>query len=323
MLALHVLASGSSGNAAVIENTATGAGVLIDCGICKRDFLNRCDEAGFDPGRIRAMFVTHEHSDHVKGLGVVLRGLAKIGNVPPVFAAGACTANSSALAKVAETFDVRELTATCTQAGSQGMANAGFGDAMPHAAVAPAGQGLTAHTTIAGPEQDSATRATNGGFIEAAGMRIVPFATSHDAAASFGFRIEDAADGDAIGYLTDSGIVTAQAHAALRDVRILALESNHDPKMLAAGPYPYVIKQRIASNSGHLSNGQAAAELGTLVTESRTAGQRLPQTVVAMHVSQNNNDYSLARRTLEAALGEADCYAETLCGYQARLTTAR
>ena len=159
--------------------------------------------------------------------------------------------------------------------------------------------------------------------VEAAGMRIIPFATSHDAAASFGFRIEDAADGDAVGYLTDSGIVTAQAHAALRDVRILALESNHDPKMLAAGPYPYVIKQRIASNSGHLSNGQAAAELGTLVAESRAAGQRLPQTVVAMHVSQNNNDYSLARRSLEAALGDAGCYAETLCGYQARLTTAR
>lgn len=203
MLALHVLASGSSGNAAVVENTATGAGVLIDCGICKRDFLNRCDEAGFDPGRIQAMFVTHEHGDHVKGLGVVLRGLAKIGNVPPVLAAGACTANSSALAKVAEAFDVREL--------------------------------------AAGP-----------GAVEAAGMRIIPFATSHDAAASFGFRIEDAADGDAVGYLTDSGIVTAQAHAALRDVRILALESNHDPKMLAAGPYPYVIKQRIASNSGRI-----------------------------------------------------------------------
>lgn len=297
MLALHVLASGSSGNAAVIENTATGAGVLIDCGICKRDFLNRCDEAGFDPDRIQAMFVTHEHSDHVKGLGVVLRGLAKIGNVPPVFAAGACTANSSALAKVAEAFDVRELTAACTQAGSQGIANATCSDSAPHAA------GL--------------------GAIEAAGMRIIPFATSHDAAASFGFRIEDAADSDAVGYLTDSGIVTAQAHAALRDVRILALESNHDPKMLAAGPYPYVIKQRIASNSGHLSNGQAADELGTLVAESRAAGLRLPQTVVAMHVSQNNNDYSLARRTLEAALGEADCYAETLCGYQARLTTAR
>lgn len=310
MLALHVLASGSSGNAAVVENTATGAGVLIDCGICKRDFLNRCDEAGFDPGRIQAMFVTHEHGDHVKGLGVVLRGLAKIGNVPPVFAAGACTANSSALAKVAEAFDVRELAAACTKTGSQGMANAARDGATSHTAVAPAGQ-------------DPAPRAAEPGAVEAAGMRIIPFATSHDAAASFGFRIEDAADGDAVGYLTDSGIVTAQAHAALRDVRILALESNHDPKMLAAGPYPYVIKQRIASNSGHLSNGQAAAELGALVAESRTAGLRLPQTVMAMHVSQNNNDYSLARRTLEAALGDAGCYAETLCGYQARLTTAR
>ena len=310
MLALHVLASGSSGNAAVVENTATGAGVLIDCGICKRDFLNRCDEAGFDPGRIQAMFVTHEHGDHVKGLGVVLRGLAKIGNVPPVFAAGACTANSSALAKVAEAFDVRELTTACALAGSRDMACAAFGDAAPHTAGPSDVEAAGMHTT--GP-----------GVIEAAGMRITPFATSHDAAASFGFRIEDAADGDSMGYLTDSGIVTVQAHAALRDVRILALESNHDPKMLAAGPYPYVIKQRIASNNGHLSNGQAAAELGTLVVESRAAGQRLPQTVVAMHVSQNNNDYSLARRTLEAALSDAGCYAETLCGYQARLTTAR
>lgn len=274
MLALHVLASGSSGNAAVVENTATGAGVLIDCGICKRDFLNRCDEAGFDPGRIQAMFVTHEHSDHVKGLGVVLRGLAKIGNVPPVFAAGACTANSSALAKVAEAFDVREM--------------------------------------AAGP-----------GAVEAAGMRIVPFATSHDAAASFGFRIEDAADGDAIGYLTDSGVVTPAAHAALADVRILALESNHDPKMLAAGPYPYVVKQRIAADAGHLSNGQAAVELAALVSASRAAGQREPQTVVAMHISQNNNEYSLAKRTLEAALAEANCAADVLCGYQARLTSVR
>ena len=323
MLALHVLASGSSGNAAVIENTATGAGVLIDCGICKRDFLNRCDEAGFDPGRIQAMFVTHEHGDHVKGLGVVLRGLAKIGNVPPVFAAGACTANSSALAKVAEAFDVRELAAACAQAGGQRMANAALEDATPHTTAAPSRQDSAAHAAIASPGQDSPGRTAGPGVIEAAGMRIIPFATSHDAAASFGFRIEDAADGDAVGYLTDSGIVTAQAHAALRDVRILALESNHDPKMLAAGPYPYVIKQRIASNSGHLSNGQAAAELGTLVAESRAAGLRLPQTVVAMHVSQNNNEYSLARRTLEAALGEAGCYAETLCGYQARLTTAR
>lgn len=276
MLALHVLASGSSGNAAVVENVVTGAGVLIDCGICKRDFLSRCDQAGFDPARIEAAFVTHEHGDHVKGLGVVLRGLAKLGCQPPIYVARGCVANSDALAKVAEAFKVREL---ATAAGAS--------------------------------------------VIEAAGVRVIPFATSHDAAASFGFRIEDAADGDAIGYLTDSGVVTPAAHAALADVRILALESNHDPKMLAAGPYPYVVKQRIASDAGHLSNGQAAAELAALVSASRTAGQREPQTVVAMHISQNNNEYSLAKRTLEATLAEANCAADVLCGYQARLTSVR
>ena len=292
MLALHVLASGSSGNAAVVENVVTGAGVLIDCGICKRDFLSRCDQAGFDPARIEAAFVTHEHGDHVKGLGVVLRGLAKLGCQPPIYVARGCVANSDALAKVAEAFEVREL-ATTANAGATASADG------------------------------SAKAAARASVIEAAGVRVIPYATSHDAAASCGFRIEDAADGDAIGYLTDSGVVTPAAHAALADVRILALESNHDPKMLAAGPYPYVVKQRIASDAGHLSNGQAAAELTALVSASRAAGQREPQTVVAMHISQNNNEYSLAKRTLEAALAEANCAADVLCGYQARLTSVR
>lgn len=85
MLKLHVLASGSKGNAAIVENAATGSGVLIDCGICKRDFLERCDEAGFDPARIDAVLITHEHGDHTKGLGVVLRGLAKLGCAPTVY----------------------------------------------------------------------------------------------------------------------------------------------------------------------------------------------------------------------------------------------
>ena len=93
-LALHVLASGSRGNAAVVEDTATGKGVLVDCGICKRDFFARCDEAGFDPANLEAVLITHDHTDHTKGLGVVLRGLAKLGIEPSVFADDAVRATS-------------------------------------------------------------------------------------------------------------------------------------------------------------------------------------------------------------------------------------
>ncbi|MFR5090913.1 MAG: hypothetical protein ACLTDR_01865 [Adlercreutzia equolifaciens] len=50
MLRLHILASGSGGNAAIVENAVTGEGVLVDCGICKRDFFARAEEAGFNLG---------------------------------------------------------------------------------------------------------------------------------------------------------------------------------------------------------------------------------------------------------------------------------
>ena len=271
MLKLHVLASGSKGNAAVVENAATGAGVLIDCGICKRDFLARCDEAGFDPARIEAVVVTHEHSDHVKGLGVVLRGLAKLGCTPTVYAHEACVHNSAPLQDLAKAASVAPLEADAP--------------------------------------------------IETAGIRLIPFATSHDAAASFGFRIAAASDGDALGFLTDSGVVPQPAHAALAGVRILALESNHDERMLETGPYPFPIKRRIAGESGHLSNAQAAEELAALVDASRKAGLREPETVVVMHISQTNNDYALPKRALETALAEVRAASRVLCGYQCRLTS--
>ena len=293
MLKLHVLASGSKGNAAIVENAATGAGVLIDCGICKRDFLNRCDEAGFDPARLEAVLITHEHGDHTKGLGVVLRGLAKLGCAPVVYMNRACVDNSSTLQKIAGDFETAPLDAA-------------------HALFLGAGAS----------ESLNGASACDGRVVRAAGLRVLPFATSHDAAASFGFRIE-APDGDALGYITDSGIVTSAAHAALRDVRILALESNHDERMLKNGDYPYIIKKRIASELGHLSNPQATEELAALITESRAAGLRTPETVVAMHISQNNNDYDLPRAALEEGLAIANGNARILCGYQGRLTSVK
>jgi len=42
---------------------------------------------------------------------------------------------------------------------------------------------------------------------------------------------------------------------------LLIIEANHDRQRLLSGPYPYIVKQRILSNLGHLSNDQAAEAL--------------------------------------------------------------
>ncbi len=81
MLRLHILASGSGGKRCHCGERGDGRGVLIDCGICKRDFFARAEEAGFDLELRLAVVITHDHGDHTKGLGVVLRGLAKAGRV--------------------------------------------------------------------------------------------------------------------------------------------------------------------------------------------------------------------------------------------------
>lgn len=264
-LQLNVLASGSRGNAAVVADARTGAGVLVDCGVCKRDFFDRCDEAGFDPANLAAILITHDHTDHTKGLGVVLRGLAKLGIRPPVYVDDAVRAASKEIRALEDAFELRLF--------------------------AP------------------------GDALSLGGMQVHAFRTSHDAASSCGFRFEGSF-GDALGFMTDTGIVTGESHEALSGVRILALESNHDVQMLKDGPYPYPVKRRVGSDFGHLSNMQAAAELETLLCD------ELEQ-VVAMHVSQNNNDYRLPGEALHASLERAGHGAVVQVAYQSMLVSAR
>lgn len=71
LIHLYVLASGSKGNAAVVEGPE--GSVLIDCGISRRALHQRADEVGCDLGKVRAILLTHEHGDHTSGLAVVTR----------------------------------------------------------------------------------------------------------------------------------------------------------------------------------------------------------------------------------------------------------
>lgn len=66
-----VLASGSTGNALYIETDRVR--LLVDVGLSGRQVVSLLGQIGVKPESLSAIIVTHEHSDHVKGLGVMAR----------------------------------------------------------------------------------------------------------------------------------------------------------------------------------------------------------------------------------------------------------
>ncbi len=68
MLEVIVLGSGSKGNATLVRRDEFS--LLIDAGFSARQLNLRLEAVGQDPGALDAILVTHEHSDHVKGLRV-------------------------------------------------------------------------------------------------------------------------------------------------------------------------------------------------------------------------------------------------------------
>ena len=69
---ITVLASGSKGNCICVEGDA--GTILVDAGISNREIRRRMTEAGADPGNVEGLFLTHEHSDHIRGVDVFCRG---------------------------------------------------------------------------------------------------------------------------------------------------------------------------------------------------------------------------------------------------------
>ncbi|WP_444903910.1 MBL fold metallo-hydrolase [Microbulbifer sp. CnH-101-E] len=120
-------------------------------------------------------------------------------------------------------------------------------------------------------------------------IQVTPVAVPHDAreAAQYVFRSR----GSSLGLLTDLGTVTPHVESHFADCDALVLEANHDPQMLAQGPYPPSLKRRVGGAYGHLSNQQAAGFL------QRVGYEQLQHLVVA-HISEKNNTLELARSAL-------------------------
>ncbi len=240
---LVTLYSGSEGNCTFIssENTC----ILIDAGKSARALCAKLCEIGSCIEDVDAIFITHEHTDHVSALET----LSKKYHIP-----------IHIMEASAEKFDRQP-------------------DSAIHSC-------LNRHMSV---------------FSEIVGdIRISAFRTPHDSRMSVGYRIEmpDGKGGTRVlGVATDIGYVSDTVREGLCGCEAVVLESNHDEQMLADGPYPYDLKQRIRSKRGHLSNHDSAQLAADLA-------QKGARGFILAHLSQENNLPELAFDEAHSAISD-------------------
>lgn len=124
-------------------------------------------------------------------------------------------------------------------------------------------------------------------------IEVQPFPVPHDAREPVQYAFSSGSK--RLGVLTDTGVSTPHIEAILSGCDALVLECNHDPDMLREGPYPPMLKQRVAGRFGHLDNGMAARLLANLDSSKL-------QHLIAAHLSEKNNTPELARAALSGVL---------------------
>ncbi len=236
MIQLSTLFSGSSGNSTLIksENTA----ILIDAGRNCKAVCQSLEKLGMSIEDISAIFVTHEHSDHISALDVLMRKRAIPIHVTEPSARQLCKKQSAAECAVIH----KDLEYS----------------------------------------------------VKVGDLTVSSFPLPHDSAAHVGYIVE-CDDGDCAGVATDMGYPTRLCFDKLKCCRQAVLEANHDPKMLANGPYPRALKERIRSKRGHLSNGECAQ----LVMGLCECGM---EKIMLAHLSLDNNTPDKARDTITECL---------------------
>lgn len=125
---------------------------------------------------------------------------------------------------------------------------------------------------------------------------VTPYEVSHDATESVCFQIEY--HSRKILVATDLGCSNDDVCRLIRQSNIVVLEANYDSEMLKSGPYPYLLKQRIISESGHLCNDETAR----LLAENWHKGLTH---VYLCHLSKDNNLPHVAKDTVESSLSES------------------
>ncbi len=232
------LFSSSKGNSYYIQGN--GSAILVDAGRNLKQLELAMAQNSLSMRDVGAIFVTHEHSDHISALKVLLKRYDI-----PLYASRGTLDYLAANDKV------------------------------------PASARLNVIEDV----------------VETADFRVQRVETSHDASEPCGYFITTP-DGRRLSVVTDTGYLTADAKKAIARSHLAVVESNHDIDMLREGYYPYILKQRILSDNGHLSNAACAEALPDFVGAGLTR-------IILGHLSEENNTPHLALSESIDALNRA------------------
>ena len=145
------------------------------------------------------------------------------------------------------------------------------------------------------PELPKVEHFSSGRSFQIGDIAIQPFTIPHDAADPVGYAFR--ANGVKVAIVTDLGYMPELVKHHLREAQFVMLESNHDLDMLKVGPYPWYIKQRVMSRTGHLSNHVVSE----FFADSEVFDGQARHLVLA-HLSEQNNNPDLARLSAEEGL---------------------
>jgi phosphoribosyl 1,2-cyclic phosphodiesterase len=243
-LRFSVLASGSTGNAFYIESNKEK--ILVDAGLSGKKLDSLFEKAHLNPREISRILVTHEHSDHIKGLGIIARKY----NLPIYANEKTWKAMERSIGKLTTdqkfVFNLEEVKT--------------FGD-----------------------------------------MDVESFGVSHDAVEPQFYTFYSG--GKKVALVTDLGYVSERIKKTIEDADAYIFEANHDVDMLRMGRYPWSVKQRILSDSGHVSNEDSGLAIADVINNNT-------KRVYLAHLSLDNNMKDLARMSVSNILEERGIHLE-------------
>ena len=227
----QVIASGSKGDITYIKTKESS--ILVDAGISLKELTLRAD---IDLSKIDAIFITHEHVDHVKYIEKIARTTNAVIYV-----------NEASFKHIFNKY-IKTI------------------------------EGLK--VKFIKPNETVVIK----------DLKVMSINLQHDTECCYGYIF--VSNNKSLAYCTDTGYIPVPYIELLKKVDAFIVEANHDVEMLLQSERPWVLKNRILSVNGHMSNKICGEILNNIITANKLTK------VVLAHLSEECNTPEIAVDTV-------------------------